>query len=97
MQPVAPKRRARVLAGRLVATHLPARTRARRLIVKHHKSWAKLECRTATGGWAKASAISRPECRRPARRVNSAGRAVIPACGGLSHLVLSQPRSTFQF
>jgi len=30
MQPVAPGRRARVLAGRRVAMNLPARTRARR-------------------------------------------------------------------
>src|SRR5262249_32828052 len=41
MQPVAPKRCARVLAGRLLATHLPARTRAHRwlhLIFKDHYS-----------------------------------------------------------
>src|SRR5262249_44704745 len=40
-QPVAPKRRARVLAGRCVATSLPARTRAHRwlhLILKDHYS-----------------------------------------------------------
>jgi len=30
---MAPKRRPRVLAGRLLATHLPARTRGRRMIL----------------------------------------------------------------
>ena len=41
MQPVAPKRRPRVLAGRLLAKRLPARTRRRRwlrLIFKDHQS-----------------------------------------------------------
>ena|SRR5215470_13156218 len=50
MQPVAPKRCARVLAGRLIATHLPARTRWRRwlrLILKDHKPTAKFRRRDA--------------------------------------------------
>src|SRR5262249_41210319 len=41
MRPVVPKRRARVLAGRFLATRLPARTRGRRwarLILKDHQS-----------------------------------------------------------
>jgi len=40
MHPVAPKRRPRVLAGRLLAKRLPARTRGRRwvhLILKDHQ------------------------------------------------------------
>src|SRR5262245_51949712 len=46
MQPVAPRRRARVLAGKLMATHLPAMTRGRRwlrLILKNHKPAAKFK------------------------------------------------------
>src|SRR5262245_3875510 len=50
VQPVAPKRCACVLAGRLLATRLPARTRAHRwlnLILKDHQPTAKFKRRPA--------------------------------------------------